>query len=228
MTPHVDYGIFLYIPNIIGYIRILMIGVAWCYYQDSPWRFMFLYCSSTALDAVDGMAARNFHQTSAFGAWFDVVIDVFARGMLWSKIHHAAYLISAVEWLCFVCTHTLGAQWKTAFINEPWFVQKVMAKNFKTEWGASAIMGIHVLPIWMYAFSVGLFDQLYLPRVLQHLSILVLVAGRLLGMAVEIWCIYAHVLFLVATQNLNINGSIPSAPNSPEEHRRKSQSPDAD
>ena len=36
---------------------------------------------------LDGYVARKFNQTSAFGAWFDVVIDIISRGMLWSNVY---------------------------------------------------------------------------------------------------------------------------------------------
>ena len=39
------------------------------------------------------------------------------------------YFIAAVEWLVFVCTHGLGAQWKSAKVDVPWIVQKVMEKS---------------------------------------------------------------------------------------------------
>ena len=39
------------------------------------------------------------------------------------------YLVPAIEWTTFVCTHSFGAQWKSSFVKEPWWVKKVMANG---------------------------------------------------------------------------------------------------
>jgi hypothetical protein len=43
------------------------------------------------------------------------------------------YFVSAVEWLVFVCTHTKGTDWKTAFNDAPPLVKGVMSAGKK--WG---------------------------------------------------------------------------------------------
>ena len=54
--------VFLYIPNLVGYLRILslVIGFAFCEYNYRI--FMAGYIFSYILDQVDGMAARHFNQ----------------------------------------------------------------------------------------------------------------------------------------------------------------------
>ena len=37
--------------------------------------------------------------------------------------------VASVEWLVFVCTHSLGSQWKATYVKSPWIVQKVMEKS---------------------------------------------------------------------------------------------------
>ena len=39
------------------------------------------------------------------------------------------YLVAALEWLTFVCTHSLGAEWKASFVKPPIHVTKVMANS---------------------------------------------------------------------------------------------------
>ena len=40
-------------------------------------------------------------------------------------------LICCLEWITFVCNHTLSDQWKSIKMHEPWIVKKVFA-NSKT------------------------------------------------------------------------------------------------
>ncbi len=39
------------------------------------------------------------------------------------------YLVIALEWLCFTCTHSLGSAWKASFIDVPFYVKLVMANS---------------------------------------------------------------------------------------------------
>nr|XP_005986944.2 PREDICTED: uncharacterized protein LOC102354732 [Latimeria chalumnae] len=189
--------VLLYVPNIIGYIRLLLFLMSWLYY-DHPLVFVPCYVISVILDGFDGYAARKLKQVSEFGAWLDVVIDNLSRGMLWSLLFEWGYFIAALEWCVFVCTHnSMGAEWKHKFGNGPWWVQRVMANGFKRPEGIFAITGLHVLPIWLYGYSRGvLTNTFFMPRVLQWLGILLLSSGRALCMMVEVWCIWMHILFL--------------------------------
>lgn len=188
----------LYAPNVIGYIRILLVLTAWTVYSD-PVRFLPLYVASVILDGLDGWVARRLQQTSRFGAWLDVVVDNIGRGMLWNILYDWGWLVSSAEWCAFVCNHSArGAQWKNSFTGSPVWVRAVMAKGFKTPLGILTIAGIHVLPVWLYCYQDEVLSQaLYIPHCLQILGILVLAAGRLLGLAVEMWCILTHVRWLL-------------------------------
>ncbi|KAA0702003.1 hypothetical protein E1301_Tti007828 [Triplophysa tibetana] len=191
----------LYVPNVIGYIRILLVLTAWIVYDD-PARFVPLYVVSIILDGLDGWVARRLHQTSRFGAWLDVVIDNMGRGMLWNIIYDWGWLVSSVEWCAFACNHSAqGAQWKNSFTESPVWVRAVMAKGFKTPLGILTIAGIHVLPVWLYCYQYDMLaEALRVPHSLQILGILVLAAGRVLGLAVEMWCILTHVKLLVLNE----------------------------
>ncbi|CAG9319835.1 PIS1 [Blepharisma stoltei] len=70
--------VLLYYANIIDYGRILFLLWAMAVYQSNPLAFIFFYVVSAALDAVDGMAARHFHQTSNVGMVLDMSIDRMA------------------------------------------------------------------------------------------------------------------------------------------------------
>lgn len=67
--------VFLYIPNLIGYSRVIFALASLFYMQWHPKYCTVLYCLSCILDALDGHAARKFNQTSQFGAILDMVTD---------------------------------------------------------------------------------------------------------------------------------------------------------
>ena len=47
---------------------------------------------------LDGYVARKLNQTSAFGAWFDVVIDILSRGMLWSNVYTVSISVFTLKY----------------------------------------------------------------------------------------------------------------------------------
>lgn len=71
------YGVLVYWPNLIGYLRIFcMLGSFYyhCYHED--WvMFLALYLAAFCGDVVDGYVARLFHQQSVFGGVLDMVTD---------------------------------------------------------------------------------------------------------------------------------------------------------
>ncbi|KAI4140545.1 MAG: hypothetical protein L6R39_005753 [Caloplaca ligustica] len=68
-------NIFLFYPNIIGYSRIIL-AIASLYYMPlHPRTCSLLYSVSCLLDALDGVAARRFNQSTRFGAVLDMVTD---------------------------------------------------------------------------------------------------------------------------------------------------------
>ncbi|KAJ7709966.1 CDP-alcohol phosphatidyltransferase-domain-containing protein [Mycena rosella] len=68
-------NVFLFVPNLIGYLRIILAGVSLHFMSYHPIRSTVAYCVSCLLDAVDGQAARALGQTSKFGAVLDMVTD---------------------------------------------------------------------------------------------------------------------------------------------------------
>ncbi|KAJ7046721.1 phosphatidylinositol synthase [Mycena alexandri] len=68
-------NVFLFVPNLIGYTRIILAGVSLHFMSYHPIYCTIAYCVSCLLDAVDGQAARALGQTSKFGAVLDMVTD---------------------------------------------------------------------------------------------------------------------------------------------------------
>jgi len=76
---------------------------------------------------------------SEFGAWLDVILDNFGRGLLWIHFSQYGFVISAVEWMAFSCTQKYGAKWKDWFANTPFLVRHVFKNGFKSFLGITAI-----------------------------------------------------------------------------------------
>ncbi|KAK9461913.1 CDP-alcohol phosphatidyltransferase-domain-containing protein [Lipomyces oligophaga] len=67
--------IFLFIPNLIGYSRVVLALASLAVMSMHPKVCTWLYALSCLLDAFDGMAARKFNQSTRFGAILDMVTD---------------------------------------------------------------------------------------------------------------------------------------------------------
>lgn len=68
-------NIFLFYPNMIGYSRIILALASLYYMPLHPRTCSLLYSISCLLDALDGVAARYFEQSTQFGAVLDMVTD---------------------------------------------------------------------------------------------------------------------------------------------------------
>ncbi|OJJ06384.1 hypothetical protein ASPVEDRAFT_200308 [Aspergillus versicolor CBS 583.65] len=68
-------NVFLFIPNLIGYTRIIFAVASLHYMPYHPRTCSLLYSISCLLDALDGAAARRLNQSSRFGAVLDMVTD---------------------------------------------------------------------------------------------------------------------------------------------------------
>lgn len=74
-TDESDENVFLFVPNLIGYTRVVLAALSLYYMQVHPKACTFLYGISCLLDAVDGVAARRLGQSTKFGAVLDMVTD---------------------------------------------------------------------------------------------------------------------------------------------------------
>ncbi|KAG9440638.1 hypothetical protein H6P81_020803 [Aristolochia fimbriata] len=68
-------SVYLYIPNIIGYLRVILNCVAFALCFENKKLFAVLYFISFVGDGLDGWFARKFNQVSTFGAVLDMVTD---------------------------------------------------------------------------------------------------------------------------------------------------------
>eukprot|EP00669_Euglena_mutabilis_P000195 TRINITY_DN10264_c0_g1_i1.p2 TRINITY_DN10264_c0_g1~~TRINITY_DN10264_c0_g1_i1.p2 ORF type:complete len:209 (-),score=84.27 TRINITY_DN10264_c0_g1_i1:277-903(-) len=68
-------NVFLFVPNLIGYVRAILALVGFAVGFDRPWLFFVTYTISFMLDAADGYFARLLNQCTSLGAVLDMVVD---------------------------------------------------------------------------------------------------------------------------------------------------------
>ncbi|KAK6636404.1 hypothetical protein RUM43_010065 [Polyplax serrata] len=68
-------NIFLFVPNIIGYARIILALISFYFMTTNYILATWCYILSALLDAFDGHAARYFNQSTKFGAILDQLTD---------------------------------------------------------------------------------------------------------------------------------------------------------
>ncbi|SCP03269.1 phosphatidylinositol synthase, putative [Plasmodium malariae] len=76
-------NVYLYIPNIIGYIRVLLLLAGFVIRQENVLLFAIFYAISQILDSLDGFTARKFNQTSVFGQILDQITDRLSTSLLY-------------------------------------------------------------------------------------------------------------------------------------------------
>ncbi|CUM67247.1 uncharacterized protein PRCAT00004940001 [Priceomyces carsonii] len=74
--------IFLFIPNLIGYLRVITALLSFICMKNHPIPTLIFYGISGFLDAFDGYAARKYNQGTRFGAVLDMVTDRCATSSL--------------------------------------------------------------------------------------------------------------------------------------------------
>lgn len=75
--------ILLYIPNLLGYLRIVLAFLSLKYFMVNPDRNVDILVVSALLDAIDGPLARKLNQCSKIGALIDIVADNAWRTITW-------------------------------------------------------------------------------------------------------------------------------------------------
>ncbi|XP_042980594.1 CDP-diacylglycerol--inositol 3-phosphatidyltransferase 1-like isoform X2 [Carya illinoinensis] len=99
-------SVYLYIPNIIGYIRIIMNCIAFAQCFSNKWLFSILYFFSFVCDGVDGWCARKFNQDRISTACLLVILSqVYRPGLVFLSL--LALDISS-HWLQMYSTFLLG------------------------------------------------------------------------------------------------------------------------
>lgn len=74
--------VLLFIPNLIGYFRVITALGSFLSMKNHPYYTIILYGISGFLDAFDGYAARKYNQGTKYGAVLDMVTDRCATSSL--------------------------------------------------------------------------------------------------------------------------------------------------
>lgn len=101
--------VFLFVPNLIGYGRVVLLAASFAFAVSRPAVFLALYWCSFLLDAADGHAARLLDQASRFGALLDMVTDRVATNALVIVLSHL--YPSHLPWFLALCCLDLSSHW---------------------------------------------------------------------------------------------------------------------
>jgi len=107
--PQSPMAVFFYIPNLIGYGRIIMMLASFRYMPTEPVQAIACYFISSFLDAFDGMAARHFNQESKLGYMLDMLTDrIGTTGLIMSIATLSSYAGYTWVFQVIVCLDIAG------------------------------------------------------------------------------------------------------------------------
>jgi CDP-diacylglycerol--inositol 3-phosphatidyltransferase len=154
-------SLWLYVPNIIDYFRIIFMFVAYIYADSDPYVFFFCYAISQILDMFDGIAARALRQTSKFGAMLDMVTDrcstvgllvvIAQRYPQWTLYCHIfIWLDIFSHWAHMLATISSGSESHKNIKDGPWLLRKYyQVRAFMV----ILIIGAEGFPLSLYLLS---------------------------------------------------------------------------
>jgi phosphatidylglycerophosphate synthase len=201
----------LYIPNVLGYIRIVsaFLGVVFATSFNRPVTATLFWLFSASLDFFDGIMARRLGQLSSLGILLDIAADNILRASLWIAAAsnrdgdeyslQAAILIS-IEWITMVCTqlHTKNnTHWKEeAKQNDPWWIQSIFVNNFRSPLGTLVIYGLFGSGYMAYASGHPvLVEAIPCFHILKYTSFL----GRIVAFLAEMWLCSKYLALVIRT-----------------------------
>eukprot|EP01137_Pigoraptor_chileana_P018971 Opistho-2@79323 len=181
-------NIFLFVPNLIGYARIVFAFVAFYYFPRDHNIAFWSYMTSCLLDAFDGHAARYLNQSTRFGAVLDMVTDRCTTACLMVTLANL-YPDYAVAFQ-FLISLDIGSHWIHMYSSliRGQSSHKAVSKN---NWFLHLYYTSRPVLFWMCAGNETFFAALYL----LHFQ-----AGPLVtiaGMSVGLWQLLAAICFPV-------------------------------
>ena len=187
--------IFLYLPNILCYVRVSLAFWGLHLASSQPVKAVLVWVVSCFLDLVDGILARLLHQTSSFGVVLDIAADNILRSCVWIAVVVAnpAYslpvaLVVNLEWFTMVATQVHAASnqshWKASREKDPWIVRYFFSNNFRNPLGILGIYGLFAANIFIYG---SLHPTLYNSIPYFNYWMFVALVGRGLSACIEIW-----------------------------------------
>jgi CDP-diacylglycerol--inositol 3-phosphatidyltransferase len=125
---------YVYVPNLIGYARVLCALFAFAVALRDPYYCVTVYFIGFVLDETDGRAARTFNQSSTLGAVLDMVTDRLATagllavlGMLYPRSYMAflglMFLDIFSHWFQMYSTFVSGSSTHKDVKSRSWLVR---------------------------------------------------------------------------------------------------------
>ncbi|KAM3963889.1 LOW QUALITY PROTEIN: phosphatidylinositol synthase [Aphomia sociella] len=105
----VKENIFLFVPNIIGFARIILALISFYFMPTNCILACTCYVTSALLDAFDGHAARYFNQSTKFGAMLDQLTDRAGTACLMMTL--ASFYPQYTFWLQLSLTIDITCHW---------------------------------------------------------------------------------------------------------------------
>jgi CDP-diacylglycerol--inositol 3-phosphatidyltransferase len=155
----------LYVPNVFGYLRVILSFVGLYVSTTSPVRAVAIWIASALLDLVDGPIARRLDQTSRFGVLLDIAADNVLRACVWiaaasasgdASVQVVAAAVICLEWLTMLSTqlqaHHDAKHWKSASsrVNDHWLFRAMFRNNFRNPIGVLCIFGLFCANLFIY------------------------------------------------------------------------------
>ncbi|KAH7389825.1 CDP-alcohol phosphatidyltransferase-domain-containing protein [Pyrenochaeta sp. MPI-SDFR-AT-0127] len=180
-----EENIFLFVPNLIGYSRIVLALASLYYMPLHPRTCSILYSVSCLLDALDGYAARAYEQSTKFGAVLDMVTDRCTTSCLmvflaqafprWSIVFQALISLDlASHYMHMYATLSMGESGqshKNVDEKRSWLLKQYYTNN-KVLFTFCAMNEIFFIALYLLSFSSPLlsptlFSDLNNPSTLQ-------------------------------------------------------------
>lgn len=212
----------LYVPNLLGYARIILAFAGMHHATNRPATAVGLWIGSGLLDLFDGILARLLRQTSSLGVFLDVAADNILRTVVWvavaiawspsSELDSASSspdmmivpglccAIVCLEWTTMVATQVHAVQnsqhWKEARLNDPWIIRTFFANNFRNPIGILGLYGLFAANLFAFGYRHPVVYSS-----IPHFGVFMYIAflGRLVSAGIEIYFCASYFSYLIET-----------------------------
>lgn len=164
-APKPNWSVLFYVPNLIGYVRLLLILGTLPVCFSHPKIFCIAYTVNVLLDGVDGIAARRLGQCSKFGMWLDWQADWWILTTIWVVCASLwprnpwVIILGFMEFavggtymvIVLVLPEVTGSHWKARTEDDPWWCKMIFANGYKNPIGGTMIIGEFGFPLILYA-----------------------------------------------------------------------------
>lgn len=159
-----NWRVLIWLPNLVGYVRVGLLLMAWHSAVTEPLMFLIFYASSYLLDMLDGFLARACGQTSDFGAQLDMIVDRISSAILMLILMRLTVVkcedSERVLWVMF-----LGIMFMLDFVSHWFAVNSNYAAGYTTHKASQEdedlILRIYYNKI-VLAFTVGMAEFFFL------------------------------------------------------------------